>query len=332
MRSPISYRPIKKINKLTIIKLLLILFLCLIIIQPIATLKGAKTGLLLWFNTVLPTLLPFIIISNLIIHFRATNIICKVFSPILKRLFHVSTTGCYPLIIGILSGYPMGAKTCADLIKTGDLTVLEGQYIMTLASNASFMFLTSFLAVSSLCLPNKRYQLLFILYLSSFITASIYRKRSKTIALNKRSYLKSSQKEAATTIDTENTMLTIDQCILDGFITVTKIGGYIILFSVLAQIFLQFLYPFGIIKYLLLGTLEITTGIFLVCSASFSITKKIVLTMVITGFGGFSSLAQIGSVILHSGLSLSTYLRYKILNSFITFLLIVLYITLFNII
>ena len=44
----------------------LILF-ALIILFPGVILEGAQAGLLLWFNTVLPALLPFLILSNLLL-------------------------------------------------------------------------------------------------------------------------------------------------------------------------------------------------------------------------------------------------------------------------
>lgn len=318
-----------------LIRCCLFLFLILIIIKPIAALNGAKTGLLLWFNTILPTLLPFIILSNLIIRFQVTDYICKIFSPFLKKIFHVSSIGCYPIIIGILSGYPMGAKTCADLINEGLLDREEGQYILILVGNASYMFLTSFLAVTSLAIPGKRYQILLLIYLASYLSATLYRakrqyERKRARKLGITDALSLSITECATEVPLS--MTTVDHCILDAFTTITKVGGYIIMFSVLTQILSSLLLNIGFVRYLLLGSLEITTGIYLLSTSSLTFAKKIVLTMTITSFGGFSSLAQVGSVIENSGLSLKKYLRYKIVSSLIAFLLTILYVNLFNII
>ncbi|WP_167956735.1 hypothetical protein [Anaerosporobacter faecicola] len=314
----------------TLTKCGLFLFLLLVITQPLSALNGAKTGLLLWFNTVLPTLLPFIILSNFIIRFQVTDYICRIFSPLFKRLFRISDLGCYPIIIGILSGYPMGAKTCADLIKEGLLSREEGQYIMILVGNASYMFLTSFLAISSLHVPGQKYQLLLLIYLSSLLSATIYRIRANQ--LRKKQQRKEKQLSLdsiyATSLPEETplSMTTVDHCILDGFTTITKVGGYIIMFSVLAQIFLVLFSSFGFLRYLLLGSLEITTGIYLVCASSMNLTQKIVLSITITSFGGLSSLAQVGSVIENSGLSLKTYFKYKILTGILAFFIIIIYV------
>lgn len=317
----------------TLVRCGLFLFLILIITQPISALNGAKTGLLLWFNTVLPTLLPFIILSNFIIRFQVTDYICKIFSPVLKRIFRISDIGCYPIIIGILSGYPMGAKTCSDLIKEGLLDREEGQYIMILVGNASYMFLTSFLAVSSLAIPGRKYQILVVIYLSSIISATLYRILSRYRRKNHTSMPDTSSISIAEYAEeTPLSMTTVDHCILDGFTTITKVGGYIIMFSVLTQVLSGLLGSIGPLRFLLLGSLEITIGIYLIASSAMTLTKKIVLTITITSFGGFSSLAQIGSVIENSGLSLKSYLHYKIINSIVAFLLSILYVMLFNIV
>lgn len=317
----------------TLVRCGLFLFLILIITQPISALNGAKTGLLLWFNTVLPTLLPFIILSNFIIRFQVTDYICKIFSPILKRIFRISDIGCYPIIIGILSGYPMGAKTCSDLIKEGLLEREEGQYIMLLVGNASYMFLTSFLAVSSLALPGRKYQILIVIYLSSIISATLYRIFSRYQSKNHSTMPDTSSISIAEYAEeTPLSMTTVDHCILDGFTTITKVGGYIIMFSVLTQVLSGLLGAIGPLRFLLLGSLEITIGIYLIASSAMALTKKIVLTITITSFGGFSSLAQIGSVIENSGLSLKSYLHYKIINSIVAFLLSLIYVMLFNIV
>lgn len=49
----------------------IVLIFFLMLIRPQEVFLGTKAGLLLWFETVLPTLLPFILISNLLIRTNA---------------------------------------------------------------------------------------------------------------------------------------------------------------------------------------------------------------------------------------------------------------------
>ena len=55
----------------------------LMLLFPQPVFKGASSGLLLWFNVILPTLLPFMIVSNLLIGTRAIDAISKVFGPVM---------------------------------------------------------------------------------------------------------------------------------------------------------------------------------------------------------------------------------------------------------
>ena len=122
-----------------------LLFLCLLLVFPKIALIGATRGLLLWFNTILPTLLPFLIISNLIMQFQITDCLTTFLYPTLGKLLRISKAGCYPMIIGMLSGYPVGAKACADLVKNKEISREEGQFLLCFCNNASPMFIISYI-------------------------------------------------------------------------------------------------------------------------------------------------------------------------------------------
>ena len=92
-------------------------FFVLMLCFPRETFEGATSGLLLWFQIILPTLLPFIILSNLLIHTNAVTYISNIIKPFIQKLFRVSNYGCYAVFVGFLCGYPMGAKVVADLIR-----------------------------------------------------------------------------------------------------------------------------------------------------------------------------------------------------------------------
>lgn len=96
-----------------IFRILLTLSFLLLLCFPALSLEGARKGLLLWYNTVLPTLLPFMICMNLMVSFGAVNLLAAPFYPVLHRLLGLSRAGSFILLSGMLCGYPMGAKTAA---------------------------------------------------------------------------------------------------------------------------------------------------------------------------------------------------------------------------
>ncbi|HBA98264.1 MAG TPA: nucleoside recognition protein, partial [Lachnospiraceae bacterium] len=52
------------------------------------------------------------------------------FYPVFHKVFKLSKDGCYPAVIGMLSGYPLGAKTVSDLYKMDLLSRKEAQYLI----------------------------------------------------------------------------------------------------------------------------------------------------------------------------------------------------------
>ena len=314
----------KKNRKRILFKTSFILFLALMFSFPIASLTGAKKGLLLWFNTVLPTLLPFIIISTLIVRLNITKQLCIFLYPILGRIFRVSKQGCYPIVIGFLSGIPMGAKASADLLKKNKIPKEEAQFLLNLCNNASPMFIMGFIVISELQAPRLKIPLLFLLYLSSVISATIYRiftglmrKKEASAHINSQTPSYDGDEDNLTKIE----FSMVDEAIGDGFEVITKVGGYIILFSVLAQIvFSAEAIPLNI-RLLLVGLSEITIGIHSLAISEFSSTIKIVLICAITAFGGFSGVAQTNSVIANSGLSIRAYMNVKLINFFVSLIL-----------
>ena len=139
---------IKYKNKL--FKGFVLFFFILMFLFPYASYKGASTGLMLWFINVLPSLLPFIIISNLMVQLGIAGKISRILYPLLGRLFKVSPEGCYPILLGFLSGLPMGAKGTADLVATGKISKKEGNFLLSMCNNASPIFIMSFIGINQL--------------------------------------------------------------------------------------------------------------------------------------------------------------------------------------
>lgn len=309
-----------------------LVFLSFMLLLPNASLQGASNGLLLWFEHVLPNLLPFIILSNLIVRLNITGQISRFLYPVLGRLFRVSADGCYPIAIGFLSGLPMGAKATADLIAKQRLNHKEGQFLLGMCNNASPMFILGYISVTQLKLPQIKYTLFAIIYASAILSAVLYRILTRSKAEQVPASLYAMSNSEKRTVPTKLvradqplgepqprfSFQLLDTSIMNGFEVITKIGGYIILFSILASM-LNTVFPNnGIWKGLIVGFLEITTGISQICQSALSEPIKIVLVSSLTSFGGFSSIAQTKSVLGNSGLSIKSYIIVRLLNAAIT--------------
>ena len=122
----------------------------IMLFQPSKVFEGASSGLLLWFQIVLPTLLPFIFISGILVKSNAVSLLTNLTGPLLSRFFKVSKTGTYPVATGFLCGYPMGAKAVSDLAFNGLIANKEARYLLSFCNNTSPAFIMNFLVLQNL--------------------------------------------------------------------------------------------------------------------------------------------------------------------------------------
>ena len=291
------------------------LFICMLLF-PKNTFQGASSGLILWFNTVLPTLLPFIILSNLLIRTGAIDLIARVTSPVLCRLFRVSPYGSFAVLIGFLCGCPMGGKITADLLNMNYISEEEGRYLLSFCNNTSPMFIISYIIWQNLNRSAITLPLLSITLsapvLLSFIFRFLYR-IPKDVSRHSRPYSPAHSQDLAGALDT---------CIMNGFETITRIGGYIILFSICICLIGQLPVRIPLLKSLILPSLELTNGVSLICQSSLPASAKILQTLTLAAFGGWCAAAQTKSMIRDTSLPFLPYIAEKLATASVTSLLI----------
>ena len=277
---------------------------------PAQALYASRAGLQLWFQTLLPTLLPFLILSNILIQ---ANLIPKItgwLSPLFRRLLGISSSGAYALLTGFLCGYPVGAKVLAQLEQTGQIPRLEAEYLLSFCNNASPAFLITFLVAEQKKRPDLTLISLGLIY-GSPLLYGVLKNPSFRRKTRQGRYPLFVVKKAPTV---QITFELIDACIMDAVITITKLGAYIILFSILAGIIDHLpLLPEGT-KAVCIGLTEITNGIAHI-SEQYPLTESFPLLMALTTFGGFSSIAQTESVTCEARFSMHSYVSSKIITA-----------------
>lgn len=93
-----------------------------LLLSPNACITAAQDGLLLWFNKVLPSLLPFIILINIFSQLNIVGGISTSVSPLTQKLWKLPGSSLVAFIMGFISGYPMGAKMIRELVNNETLT------------------------------------------------------------------------------------------------------------------------------------------------------------------------------------------------------------------
>ncbi len=140
-------------------KLVTLLFLFLtacILTNPELSLAYASVGLELWFQKMIPTLLPFMILSGVMVRLRLTEKIAMLLYPVLGPVFQVRKNVVYCMMLGFLCGFPMGARVTADLYERQLITDREAEYLLAFCNNIGPVYFCSFvlpLLGRRLCLP-----------------------------------------------------------------------------------------------------------------------------------------------------------------------------------
>src|SRR5690625_3359047 len=119
----------------------------LLIIFPKEALEASKNGLDIWWKIVFPSLLPFFIMSELLIRLGTMNIIGRIFEPLMRPLFHVPGIGSLAFIMGMVSGYPTGAKITSRLREEKKLTQIEAERLISFTNAASPLFRFGVIAI-----------------------------------------------------------------------------------------------------------------------------------------------------------------------------------------
>lgn len=306
--------------KQRIITLFCICLLLFLLVHPEEALLSAKDGMSLWLNVMIPTLLPFLILTGILLKTGNIPQLLEPLAPFWKHFFGISPAGAYVLILGFLCGYPMGAKLAHDLYINHQISQREGEYLLTFSCNASPAFIFSYLSQNILEGKIPPHSLLLILLSADFVCMLFFRflvYHGNTVSSVKPEYRK---KE---TYQQDSTGVILDVSIMSGFETITRLGGYILIFSLLFTGFYHY-WPFcSQNKILLTSPIELTTGLHQIAQSAFSWKIKYITSMTLTAFGGFCVMFQTKSV-LEEKLSILPYIFAKCLNALLVFLFLVL--------
>ena len=294
------------------------------LIFPQAVFSGAEEGLLLWFQIIFPTLFPFLVVTSLLLSSGGLNLITRLFGGLFRRIFRVTQNGAFAVLAGFLCGYPMGAKVTADLLRAEKISDREARYLISFCNNTSPVFIINFIVWKTFGDERLMLPTLLILIGSPVLMSFIFR----------RIYLKgrhpfpepsAALKEKKTRFD----FSVLDSCMMNSFEAIVKVGGYIILFSVLLSL-LEELSGQNSILIAAAPALEVTNGILLLSSSVSDPGLRYAAVLGLTSFGGLCSAAQTQCMLEGTGLSVIPYIIQKLTTAAAASLLSFIYLALFS--
>ena len=272
----------------------LIIFLLTLIGENQVVVTGARAGLMLWFHDVLPLLLPFMLLSNLfVLKIRTKKTGAAYAIPVL-------------FLLGLLCGYPLGAKMASDFTKEGYIKSSTATILLPLCNNISPMFLSGYIGHTVLKDQFPFWFLLAVLYVPYVLVTSIAFLILHTINKHKQTsgYL-------TKYIPQQSTSTQANDLLLQSVIQITYVGLYIMICSILFALVCAIPNLPSDVSTVLCGILEITQGSTVLAAGTFSPAYKTALILACTSFGGISAFLQTLQVTKQSGLSMIYYFVVK---------------------
>lgn len=123
------------------ISIIFVLFTIFLVIFSKSNLTAAKNGLKLWANNVVPSLLPFFIATNLLSHTNIIKYVSKACNKFMRPIFNVPGECAFAFILGLISGYPVGAKIVTDLKDNNLCTTEEAERMLCFTNNSGPLFI-----------------------------------------------------------------------------------------------------------------------------------------------------------------------------------------------
>lgn len=296
----------KKIKNITIL-IVLIFLLISMIIQSNITINSVISSLNICIYNLFPSMIPFFIISELLVNYGFVEVMAYFLHPIMKYLFHLNENCAYVIILSMLSGTPANAKYIKELLDNKKITLKDANKIVLFSHFANPIFIIG--TVGEMFLGDKKLGIIILIsgYITNLIVGIFLRNEhvpnNKNISL--KNVFESSNKNFISVL--KSAILNTIKSIVIVFGTITSC----IIFSNILNSYFKF-------NPLLNGILEITSGLNFIGVTNIKIIFKIMLSSFYLNFGGFAIHAQVFSILDNKKIRYLPYLEARIISGILS--------------
>lgn len=271
---------------------------------PQVTALGAMSGLRACATGVLPSLFPFFVLTNFWVQSGYADFLAELLSPVMERIFHLPGSAASALVLGSIGGYPIGAKTAAQLYRNKQLTKSEAEQTLLFCNNAGPAFVIGLLGPGVFQSIKAGLLLYSIHLISAYLIGLIFRP-TKRDRLQKYS-------------DDHSEILPLPQrltnSISDAGSTAILVCTYVLFFAIISRS-VSALISDNTAGCVLAGILELVGGVNALSAWHVSLQIKFVMASFFLGLGGICVLLQSLSITQAAGLSPNKLLTGKLFHS-----------------
>ncbi|MFT8317231.1 MAG: sporulation integral membrane protein YlbJ [Sporolactobacillus sp.] len=303
----------------------------LMVRYPETAVKASYAGLSIWWKSVFPALFPFFVISEMMIGFGVVRFAGVLLEPIMKPLFKVPGIGGFVLMMGMVSGFPAGARITSRLYQEKKLSRTAAERLSSFTNFSNPLFLFSVTAVDFFGQPSLGILFAIAHYAGNICVGLLMRFYKKEAGQSHKGHTPSVFAKALSDMHQERIEnyqpfgKMLGDAVISSVTTLLAVGGFIALFSMIYQLLFQvgIIAQLGIILSHLFtviglspnlgpasvpGIFELTIGANTIGATSAPLLEKVVLVSALLGFCGFSIQAQAISILSQAGLSVKPFL------------------------
>ncbi len=275
------------------------------VIYPAETGEMIRKSAILFAEKVFPSLFAFSVCAKIFVRSGICEKlektpICRLFS-----LFGVSASGFSALLLGFLSGFPVGAHILSDFVSGGNMKKEEAESLLPFCNNAGASFVIGTVGILVFDSAKIGRMLFLAQTVSALLAVSL-------TAGRRREVIPPSKTTAKTKISVSSVFTS---AVSESALAMISVCGYVVFFSVLTGMFLQIFRTFLPFSEAFLaffaGIFELSSGVFLLSEANFATLGKLILCGALLGFGGISVFLQAADRAENAQISLSFYLKGK---------------------
>ena len=266
-----------------------------LLIYPSYTSAGIRNGLRLLGENIIPSLFPFMVLSTYIAQSSATELMSKLLHKPASIIWGVNGNGLIAVILGLIGGYPVGAKTVAEFYTDSKVSQQEASRLMSWCVNPGPAFVIT--AVGTFMLRNTASGI--ILYASSVISSlciGVF-----TRFFNNTEVLKKPQN---TTGRNHGNLLI--KSVASGSEGMISMCGWVLTFSAVTELLNATISTDGL-RLFLQCIAEVTTG----CGICTKNALPLPALSAIISFGGFAVIAQVSPYLAKCGVSVKQFVCWR---------------------
>lgn len=309
-----------------------------VVCHPVAAFHSAQQGLQIWWEIVFPSLLPFFVISELLMNLGFVAFLGALLEPAMRPIFNLPGCSGFIIAMSYISGFPLCAILTNRLRQSGFCTRNEGERLLSFTSNASPLFMLGAVSVGMYQNPALGPLIAVIHYLSNFLCGIILklispREYSPSTITGNGKNLSCAIKafSASSQLKTRGFGKMLGETIRNASLTLLTIGGFITFFSVITGVIqaagffsmlMRLLAPVAgvlgldihLVRGILLGFFEMTIGIKEASLSTVNMLTQLMVIEAILAWNGLSIQAQITGIVIDSDLRATPYFLTRIMQ------------------